>query len=124
MAVVANHVTGGECSLDPRTDDAVDQRVVVEGNALDGAMLHVKANVRGAVLRDNTADAGAGGVRDGHAGRRHEPSGSRTCGVEHNAGRGWAANGRLLQIDAHPAAALRGFAFDPSANVYQRVAKP
>ncbi len=123
VAVVANHVSGGECSLDPRTDDAVDRRVVVEGNALDGAMLHVKANVRGAVLRDNTLTLGQGPcvtVTPGDG----TTEWVEDLRVEHNAGRGWAANGRLLQVDAHPAAALRGFAADPSANVYQRVPAP
>ncbi len=67
------------------------------------------------------ADAGPGPVRDGHARGDGPAEWVEDLRVEHNAGRGWAANGRLLQVDAHPAAALRGFAADPAANVYQRV---
>ena len=124
VAVVANHVTGGEFAFDPRTGDAVDQRVAVEGNALDGAMLHVKPNVRQAVFRDNTFTVGDGPCVTVTPGTNAAAEWDEDVRVEHNAGRGWSANGRLLQVDAHPADALRGFTADPATNVYQRVAGP
>ncbi len=123
VAVVANHVTDGEFAFDPRTAAAVDERVVAEGNACDRAMLHLKPNVRHAVVRDNTMTVDTGPCVTVSPGGDPAHEWDEDVRVEHNAGRGSAADGRLLQVDAHPAAALRGLTADPATNVYQRVAK-
>jgi hypothetical protein len=124
VAVVDNHVSDAELCLDPLSAAAVDQRVAVTGNALDGSMLHLKTNVRHAVFRDNTLTVASGpcvGISPGSDGSTEWIEDVR---VEHNAGRGWMADGHLLTVDAHADTALRKFTADPAVNVYQRIAAP
>ncbi len=121
--VTGNRVTAAEFSFDPRTPDAVDQRVAADGNLVRGSFLHVKANVRHAAFRDTTVCRDQGPCVTITAGT--DPAmWTDDVTVTGTRASGFAGNGRLLQVDGYTPGLLRAFTCDPASNVYTHLPAP